>query len=381
MLGGGGGGVGGGAPSGSSTTGTNRCSSISSCSLGSVDRISTSTSLKAAEEAELIADWLYEINSPDCYYKLFLAAGYDLPTIARMTFEDLTAIGIRTPNEREFLITHIKRLSTPDNLPHYVPNSIREFLRILNMEEYVDKMMEQNFQSVRDICKLIWDDLEDIGIVKLGHQKKILLAIKRIKDILNGKFVATPTNQGGGGGGSSGGGSIGAMPGGGKNGSIGYFSISSQGSTNSVSPSPPISGQMVPASVFNFQPPYPQTTEDGSVIYGSIGGYGHHHQQSVGGGGGTVNLPPCSCDQVLGQCPSCQAQAANLSGEFENEIVAIQVSLLGIKSGGIKSGPPKFKLMTVGGVNYNWKSMSNDYIILTAVTPSFTTCARDAAAE
>lgn len=273
--------------------GGNRCSSISSCSLGSVDRISTSTSMKAAEEAEMISDWLFEINCQD-YLNMFLAAGYDLPTMARMTFEDLTAIGVRTPHEREFLMQHIKQLRPPDNLPHYVPNSIREFLRILNMEEYTEKMMEQNFQSVRDICKLIWDDLEDIGIVKLGHQKKILLAIKRIKDILNGKFVATPTQSGG----HQAGGSVG------KNGSIGYFSISSQGS---VSPSPPMNSATTPTPMFNYQ---------------------------------VQDLPPCACDNS-GMCPTCQLVATlGSSGgvilpsgggsmchsEFENEIVPIQVS-------------------------------------------------------
>jgi len=34
---------------------------------------------------------------------------------------------------------------------------------------------------------LTWEDLEDIGIVKLGHQKRLLLAIKRVKDIKAGK--------------------------------------------------------------------------------------------------------------------------------------------------------------------------------------------------
>jgi len=37
--------------------------------------------------------------------------------------------------------------------------------------------------------------LEDIGILKLGHQKKFMLAIKRVEDILAGKripVVSTP---------------------------------------------------------------------------------------------------------------------------------------------------------------------------------------------
>lgn len=43
---------------------------------------------------------------------------------------------------------------------------------------------------MRDVAQLPWEDMEDIGIVKLGHQKKLLLAIKRIKDILSGKWIA-----------------------------------------------------------------------------------------------------------------------------------------------------------------------------------------------
>lgn len=43
---------------------------------------------------------------------------------------------------------------------------------------------------MRDVTQLPWEDMEDIGIVKLGHQKKLLLAIKRIKDILSGKWIA-----------------------------------------------------------------------------------------------------------------------------------------------------------------------------------------------
>lgn len=46
----------------------------------------------------------------------------------------------------------------------------------------------QNYKTVRDVTQVTWEDLEDIGIVKLGHQKKILLAIKRVKDIISGKW-------------------------------------------------------------------------------------------------------------------------------------------------------------------------------------------------
>lgn len=60
-----------------------RCSSVSSCSIGSADVQRT--------DHEIIIDWLREI-SMDEYSSLFLEAGYDMPTICRMTPEDLTGI-------------------------------------------------------------------------------------------------------------------------------------------------------------------------------------------------------------------------------------------------------------------------------------------------
>lgn len=55
------------------------------------------------------------------YFPLFVSAGYDLPTIGRMTPEDLTAIGIKKPNHRKRLKAEIAQLNLPDNLPDYIP--------------------------------------------------------------------------------------------------------------------------------------------------------------------------------------------------------------------------------------------------------------------
>lgn len=90
-----------------------RCSSVSSCSIGSVDR---------QRNDELIIDWLMEMKHEE-YAQLFIAAGYDLPTIARMTPEDLTAIGIKNPHHRERIKQRIDKLQVLDNLPHFVPVS------------------------------------------------------------------------------------------------------------------------------------------------------------------------------------------------------------------------------------------------------------------
>ncbi|KAG5668770.1 hypothetical protein PVAND_016697 [Polypedilum vanderplanki] len=162
----------------------------SSYLTGSVDRMSTQS------DHDMIVNWLLMLNSDDYlpYASNFSSAGYDLGTIARMTPEDLTAIGITNPHHREVIKSHIDELQVNDSLPHYVPGSIDEWLRLLRLEEYIIPLQNEGFQSVRDMTKLNEEDLEDIGIVKLGHQKKILLAIKRVKDILSGKVVVPCVN-------------------------------------------------------------------------------------------------------------------------------------------------------------------------------------------
>ncbi|XP_011493814.1 PREDICTED: caskin-2 [Ceratosolen solmsi marchali] len=132
--------------------------------------------------------WLTELQF-DEYFPLFASAGYDLATITRMTPEDLTAIGIKKPNHRKRLKTEIDNLNVGDGLPEHVPGSLEEWLRLLRLEEYLGALHQQGMRCVEDVTILTWEDLEDIGIVRLGHQKKLLLAIKRVKDIKAGKRI------------------------------------------------------------------------------------------------------------------------------------------------------------------------------------------------
>lgn len=71
---------------------------------------------------------------------------------------------------------------------YIIQGSIEEWLRLLRLDEYVAPLLAQGYATVLDVTQLPWEDMEDIGIFKLGHQKKILLAIKRVKDILSGKW-------------------------------------------------------------------------------------------------------------------------------------------------------------------------------------------------
>ncbi|KAI5652054.1 SAM domain (Sterile alpha motif) domain-containing protein [Phthorimaea operculella] len=133
-------------------------------------------------DPDIIHAWLADLQMEE-YARLFIEAGYDLPTLTRMTPEDLTAVGIKKPNHRKRLKAELANLNVPDNLPDYIPGSLEEWLRLLRLEEYGPALVAQGYRTVHDVTQLAWEDLEDMGIVRLGHQKKILLAIKRVKDI------------------------------------------------------------------------------------------------------------------------------------------------------------------------------------------------------
>lgn len=137
-------------------------------------------------DQDVVHAWLQDLHFEE-YFTLFAAAGYDMPTISKMTPEDLTAIGIKKPNHRKKLKAEIAQLNISDGLPDYIPGSMEEWLTLLRLEEYIPTFRQQGYQSVEDVTQLAWEDLEEAGVVKLGHQKRLLLAIKRVKDIRAGK--------------------------------------------------------------------------------------------------------------------------------------------------------------------------------------------------
>ncbi|XP_039289747.1 caskin-2 isoform X2 [Nilaparvata lugens] len=167
-----------------------RCS-LSSSSVGSSEHGAPSRVerllMQGVPDQDVLHSWLMDLHFEE-YFPLFMAAGYDMHTISRMTPEDLTAIGIKKPNHRKKLKAEIGQLNISDGLPDYIPGSMTEWLRLLRLEEYGTALECQGYNTIEDVTQLTWEDLEDIGIVKLGHQKRIILAIKRVKDLRAGKF-------------------------------------------------------------------------------------------------------------------------------------------------------------------------------------------------
>uniref|UniRef100_A0A8C2DFG0 Caskin-2 n=1 Tax=Cyprinus carpio TaxID=7962 RepID=A0A8C2DFG0_CYPCA len=133
-------------------------------------------------DAEAIYQWLSEFQLEQ-YTANFLTAGYDVPTISRMTPEDLTAIGVTKPGHRKKISLEIGNLSIPEWLPEYIPQDLGEWLSAIGLPQYHKKLSENGYDSINIVRDLTWEDLQEIGITKLGHQKKMMLAVKRLCDI------------------------------------------------------------------------------------------------------------------------------------------------------------------------------------------------------
>ncbi|XP_029996625.1 caskin-2-like isoform X2 [Sphaeramia orbicularis] len=138
--------------------------------------------LLEGKDAEAIYQWLSEFQL-DQYTANFLGAGYDVPTISRMTPEDLTAIGVTKPGHRKKISIEINNLNIPEWLPEYIPLDLGEWLSAIGLPQYHKKLSENGYDSINIVKDLTWEDLQEIGITKLGHQKKLMLAVKKLCDI------------------------------------------------------------------------------------------------------------------------------------------------------------------------------------------------------
>ncbi|KAM4691392.1 caskin-2 [Rhinophrynus dorsalis] len=137
------------------------------------------------KDAELIFCWLRGFQL-EMYVGNFLTAGYDLSTISRMTPEDLTAIGVTKPGHRKKISTEISRLTVPDGLPQQTPVDLWDWLSLLGLPEYHKQLSENGYESLSTVTELTWEGLQEIGIHRLGHQKKLLLGVKRLLELQKG---------------------------------------------------------------------------------------------------------------------------------------------------------------------------------------------------
>ncbi|XP_040922573.1 caskin-2-like isoform X2 [Toxotes jaculatrix] len=138
--------------------------------------------LLEGKDAEAIYQWLCEFQLEQ-YTSNFINAGYDVPTISRMTPEDLTAIGVTKPGHRKKISMEIGKLSIPEWLPDYIPSDLGEWLSVIGLPQYHKRLCDNGYDSITIVKDITWEDLQEIGITKLGHQKKLMIAVKRLCDL------------------------------------------------------------------------------------------------------------------------------------------------------------------------------------------------------
>uniref|UniRef100_A0A4W3GKZ0 SAM domain-containing protein n=1 Tax=Callorhinchus milii TaxID=7868 RepID=A0A4W3GKZ0_CALMI len=138
--------------------------------------------LLEGKDAEAIYNWLSEFQLQH-YTANFITAGYDVPTISRMTPEDLTAIGVTKPGHRKKISTEIGKMSIPDWLPGYRPADLSEWLSAIGLPQYHKQLVDNGYDTINFITEITWEGLQEIGVTQLGHQKKMMIAVKKLLEV------------------------------------------------------------------------------------------------------------------------------------------------------------------------------------------------------
>ncbi|XP_077354983.1 caskin-1 isoform X6 [Festucalex cinctus] len=97
--------------------------------------------------------------------------------------KDLTAIGITKPGHRKKMSTEINKMSVTEWLPEQKPASLGEWLCAIGLSQYHQVLVQNGYENIDFITDITWEDLQEIGITKLGHQKKLMLAVKRLAEM------------------------------------------------------------------------------------------------------------------------------------------------------------------------------------------------------
>nr|XP_037845915.1 caskin-1 isoform X1 [Chlorocebus sabaeus] len=140
------------------------------------------------KSAEAVSQWLTAFQL-QLYAPNFISAGYDLPTISRMTPEDLTAIGVTKPGHRKKIAAEISGLSIPDWLPEHKPANLAVWLSMIGLAQYYKVLVDNGYENIDFITDITWEDLQEIGITKLGHQKKLMLAVRKLAELQKAEYA------------------------------------------------------------------------------------------------------------------------------------------------------------------------------------------------
>nr|DBA19298.1 TPA: hypothetical protein GDO54_015159 [Pyxicephalus adspersus] len=173
-------------------TGPPRPQSVASCpyieqTYGVGDHSKKMEPMTEGKSSEAVFQWLCKFQL-QVYAPNFINSGYDIPTISRMTPEDLTAIGVTKPGHRKKIVSEISSLNIGEWLPEYKPANLSLWLSMIGLGQYYKLLVENGYENIDFITDITWEDLQEIGITKLGHQKKLMLAVKKLAEIQRSEY-------------------------------------------------------------------------------------------------------------------------------------------------------------------------------------------------
>ncbi|XP_077965439.1 uncharacterized protein LOC120824861 isoform X9 [Gasterosteus aculeatus] len=106
--------------------------------------------------------------------------------------KDLTGIGVMKPGHRKKLTSEISKLPSTDWLPDHKPANLADWLSHLGLSQYYQVLVQNGYENIDFVSDISLEDLQEIGITKLGHQKKLMLGVKRLKELQRGERSSEP---------------------------------------------------------------------------------------------------------------------------------------------------------------------------------------------
>lgn len=80
------------------------------------------------------------------------------------------------------LISTLIHIDLGRNIVFIFKATVREWLLALALPQYIPWFVAQGLSNTDQIMQLTFEDFEDIGVKKLGHLKKLICALKKLKD-------------------------------------------------------------------------------------------------------------------------------------------------------------------------------------------------------
>lgn len=127
--------------------------------------------------------WWLDRTGFSRYIPNFVDNGYDMRSASRMSAQDLIAIGIKDCVDRRHLKQELSKVRIGP-VDCRLDQPLEELLSEFGLFEYLCKLTSQNIQSINDLAMITVDDLDDIGIHVLGHQKRFMLMVKSLERML-----------------------------------------------------------------------------------------------------------------------------------------------------------------------------------------------------